>query len=189
MAKRSRKAKKQAKKRRRTARTRAPRRVRPARRTRAATRPRGTRKPPGGMAPGMQAVNAHLTVRNVEQALEFCERALGFKRRFTVPGPDGGLTHAELSHGDAVVMLGPESPRSQPPPSPGKSPVTLYVYVDDVDVVTAQAREAGATIEEDPKDQFWGDRASVIVDPSGHRWMLATFKKLVAPEDMHPPGA
>lgn len=139
-----------------------------------------------GVAPGMQAVNPMLAVRDVAAALDHYERAFGFKRRLVVPGTDGTVMHAELTYRDSVIMLGPESPQERA--AGGTAPRTsLYVYVPDVDRVTAQARAAGSTVTEEPKDQFWGDRTATVVDPDGHRWTLATFKKRVPPEQLRPP--
>ncbi len=164
----------------------------PARKRAGASRPV---KPPvrpsrpkvtAGIAPGMQPVNAYLAVRDVAAALDHYQRAFGFKRRFAMPGDDGTLMHAEMTHRESVMMMGPES--AQERASATAAPrMSLYVYVTDVDKVAAQARAAGSTITEEPKDQFWGDRTATVVDPDGHRWTIATFKKQVAPEDMKPP--
>ena len=132
----------------------------------------------------MLAINTHLTVRDVAQALEFYEKAFGFTRRRWMPTADGGLIHAELTHEGCVVMLGLESDQSRLPTQPGGTAVDLYVYVEDVDRVAERTQEAGGTIAERPKDQFWGDRTMVVMDPDGHRWTFATFKKLVPIEDV-----
>jgi PhnB protein len=163
----------------------ARRRARAAR----AARPAGRPAPPravAGAAPGMQAVNPYLAVRDVAAALDHYERAFGFKRRLVVPGADGKPMHAEVTHRDSVIMLGPESPPERE--SAAATPRTsLYVYVADVDRTTAQARAAGSTVVEEPKEQFWGDRTATLVDPDGHRWVIATFKKAVPPEQLKPP--
>lgn len=126
-----------------------------------------------GLAPGMQAINAHLAVANVGASLEFLERAFGFTRGVTLADPDGQLRYAEVRHGDSVVMLirkGDEATASG-------GATALYTYVNDVDRALTRAREAGAGVGE-AEDKAWGDRAGVVTDPDGYRWVLATFKKL-----------
>ena len=90
-----------------------------------------------------------------------------------LPEPDGQLRCAEMRRGDSVVMLvrrGDETTASA-------GAAALYAYVDDVDRALMQAREAGAGVS-DAEDRAWGDRAAIITDPDGYRWVLATFKKL-----------
>jgi uncharacterized glyoxalase superfamily protein PhnB len=126
-----------------------------------------------GLAPGMQSVNPYLAVANVAATMAFMERALGFTRGVVLPETDGQLRYAEMRHGDSVVMLvrkGDETTASA-------GAAALYAYVDDVDRALMQAREAGAGVS-DAEDRAWGDRAAVITDPDGYRWVLATFKKL-----------
>ena len=126
-----------------------------------------------GLAPGMQAVNPYLAVANVAATMAFMERALGFTRGVVLPATDGQLRYAEMRHGNSVVMLvrkGDETTASG-------GAAALYAYVDDVDRALMQAREAGAGVS-DAEDRAWGDRAAIITDPDGYRWVLATFKKL-----------
>jgi len=78
-----------------------------------------------------------------------------------------------MRHGDSVIML---VRRGDPATASGGAPA-LYTYVTDVDRSAAEARKAGAGVT-DAEDQPWGDRTSVITDPDGYRWVLATFKKL-----------
>jgi PhnB protein len=141
-------------------------------------------KPSGATvrAPGYQWVNAFLTVRDVAQAVEFYITGFGFKLRGSMPGPDGKLMHAEVLHNDSVIMMGPENP--QVPAPQGPSPVTIFVYVDNVDEVTARAAAAGAHVIQHPKDEFWGDRCAILIDPQGHSWMLGTHIRDVSMEEM-----
>lgn len=140
---------------------------------------------------GMRWVNPYLTVKDAEAAIAFYNKAFGFKTRFIAPGPDGKPMHAELGHMDSVVMLGPECPQSssRSPATLGGTPVTLYTYVENVDALFEQATAAGATVIEAPKDQFWGDRICLLVDPEGHAWMFATHVRDVSPEELHPPAS
>ena len=128
-----------------------------------------------GLAPGMQAINMYLAVANVEASMAFLERVFGFTRGVVLPASDGPPRYAEMRHGDSVVMLVRKGDHSTA--TAGMS--ALYTYVPDVDRVAAEAREAGASVH-DPEDRPWGDRAAVITDPDGFRWVLATFKKLPA---------
>ena len=162
----------------RTARRTAPRRT--ARR--AAPRPAARAVTPpssSGIAPGMQAINTYLAVANVRASMTFLERALGFLPGVVLLDPEGQPRYAEMQREGAVVML----TRRGDTTAPGGGAAALYTYVEDVDRALSGAREAGAGVS-DPEDTAWGDRAAVVTDPDGYRWVLATFKKLVpfAPE-------
>ena len=118
-------------------------------------------------------VNSYLAVADVGASMEFLERAFGFARGVVLPAADGELRYAEMRHGDSVVML----IRKGDSATASGGAAALYTYVADVDRVTAQAREAGASVGE-AQEKPWGDRAVVVTDPDGYRWVLATFKKL-----------
>jgi uncharacterized glyoxalase superfamily protein PhnB len=122
----------------------------------------------------MQSVNTYLAVANVTASMEFLERTLGFARGVVLPDADGQVRYAEMRHGQSVVMLVRRGDSATPS---GGAPA-LYTYVGDVDQAAAEARRAGAGVA-DAEDQPWGDRTSVVTDPDGYRWVLATFKKLV----------
>jgi PhnB protein len=126
-----------------------------------------------GLAPGMQAVNPYLAVANVAATMEFMERALGFARGVVLPDAAGQLRYAEMRHGDSVVML----VRKGDEATATGGAAALYAYVQDVDDALMRAREAGAGVN-DAEDRPWGDRAAVVTDPDGYKWVLATFKKL-----------
>jgi uncharacterized glyoxalase superfamily protein PhnB len=127
-----------------------------------------------GLAPGMHAINTYLAVANVNASMSFLERALGFTRGVVLPDADGQLRYAEMRHGESVVMLVRRGDRA----TASGGAAALYTYVEDVDRATTEARKAGAGVT-DAEDQPWGDRTSVVTDPDGYRWVLATFKKLV----------
>ena len=101
-------------------------------------------------------------------------------------GPDGKVGHAELQIGDSVVMLADESPGMSAPSAKalGGTPVTIMVYVEDVDQTFAKATGAGATELRAVEDQFYGDRSGHFADPFGHRWIIATHVEDVSPEEM-----
>ena len=93
---------------------------------------------------------------------------------------------AELSLGDSIIMLGEEAPQmgAISPQTIGGSPVTLMIYVKDVDASFARADQAGCTVQMPPTDMFWGDRYGKLADPFGHQWAIATHKEDVAPDEM-----
>ena len=135
---------------------------------------------------GYPRVTPYLAVDGASDAIDFYTEALGFSERMRMPAPDGRVGHAELQLGDSVLMLADESPEmgARGPRSVGGTPVTIFVYVDDVDMVFERALQAGATSLEGVEDRFYGDRVGQLEDPFGHRWSLATHVEDVAPEEM-----
>ena len=132
-------------------------------------------------------VTPYLLYEDVGRALEFLAAAFGFVERMRIPMPDGSIGHAEAELADGVIMMGCPGPDYQNPKNCGHSTSQVYVYVDDVDAHFEQARAAGATILEEPTDQFYGDRRYGATDPEGHVWYFAQHVRDVAPEDMQPP--
>jgi PhnB protein len=140
---------------------------------------------------GYHSVNPYLVVRNADRAIEFYKRAFGAEERFRMYGPDNkAIMHAELKIGDSVFMLTEESPdmKTLSPESIGGSPVSLYIYVKDVDSIFNQAVSEGATILHPVNDQFYGDRSGYLKDPFGHLWSIATHKKDLSPDELRKAG-
>jgi PhnB protein len=83
-------------------------------------------------------------------------------------------------------MLADEHPEigARSPKSYGGSPISVLLYVENVDVVVGQAVSAGAKIARPLKDEFYGDRTATIVDPVGHTWYIHTHVKDVTPEEI-----
>ena len=139
---------------------------------------------------GMHTLTPHLVVSDANAAIEFYKRAFGAVEGGRMTGPDGKrLIHASVKIGDSVLMLVDDFPefcggKSQTPQSLGGSPVTVHMYVEDVDSVFKKAVEAGATEVMPVADQFWGDRYGKLTDPFGHEWSIATHVKDVNPADM-----
>ena len=135
---------------------------------------------------GYHSVTPYLIVRGGADAIEFYKKAFGAVELFRMPSPDGKIGHAEIKVGDSPIMLADEFPDMgyKGPQSLGGSPVSLMIYVDDVDTVFKQAVDAGATVKEALQDKFYGDRMGTVIDPFGHRWHLATHKEDVSPEEM-----
>lgn len=131
-------------------------------------------------------VTPYLCVDGASAAIDFYVKVFGATERMRMGGPDGRLGHAEVQIGSGLVMLSDEWPEMdiRGPRSIGGSPVTVSVYVEDVDAVFAKAIEAGATSLRDPEDQFYGDRSGQFLDPFGHRWSVATHVEDVDPDEL-----
>lgn len=131
-------------------------------------------------------VMPYLHVDGARAAIDFYSSVLGAKERMSMPGPDGKVGHAELSIGDSVIMLADEFPDMgvRGPKSIGGSPVTIHVYVEDVDGTFDRAIKAGATSVRPVEDKFYGDRGGEFEDPFGHRWSIATHVEDLTPEEM-----
>jgi PhnB protein len=132
-------------------------------------------------------VTPHLTIDGAADALAFYTGALGATERMRTAMPDGTVAHAEIQFGESVVMIGDANLPTDTDPSPralGGSPVSLFVYVEDVDDVYQRALKENATSVSEPEDHFYGDRVATIDDPYGHRWNLATHIEDVPPDEM-----
>ncbi len=140
---------------------------------------------------GFHSLIPDLVVRDAAEAIEFYKKVFGAKKRRVFPGPDGSIIHAEIRMGDSILFLSPEFPEMNvfSPQSPGGGTSTsMFLYVEDVDAVFAKAVSAGARVTMPLADAFWGDRTCSIVDPFGHRWMLATHIKDLSDEEIEKAG-
>ncbi len=135
---------------------------------------------------GYPRVSPYLCVHDAAAAIDFYTEVFGAKERVRMPDPDGRIGHAELQVGDSVVMLSDEYPDMdvRSAKSVGDTPVTLSVYVDDVDDVFDRALKSGATSLRPVQNEFYGDRTGRLEDPFGHRWSVATHVEDVPPEEM-----
>jgi PhnB protein len=124
----------------------------------------------------MPAVSPHLVCAGAAKAIDFYKKAFGAIETMRLPRKDGRLMHGAISINGASIMLADEFPEmsSKSPQTLKGTPVTLHLYVDDVDAFTARAVNAGAKIVMPISDMFWGDRYGIIEDPFGHRWSIAT---------------
>jgi PhnB protein len=130
-------------------------------------------------------VTPYLSIDGAAQAIDFYSRVLGASVRVRMDGPDGKVGHAELEIGSSVIMLADAFPGGTPTPKQlGGSPVTIMVYVEDVDDTFKRAIDAGATEIAPVQDQFYGDRSGQFQDPFGHRWNVASHVEDVSPEEM-----
>ena len=135
---------------------------------------------------GFHTLTPHLIVRDATRAIEFYKQAFGAEELVRMPGPGGKLMHAEIKIGNSIFFLVDEFPEfgSRAPQSLGGSPVTLHLYVEDVDALFNRAVAAGATAQMPVQDQFWGDRYGKLADPFGHEWSIATHKEELTGEEI-----
>ena len=131
-------------------------------------------------------VTPYLIIEGAAAAIEFYKKAFGAKELFRFPAPEGKIGHAEIKIGDSPIMLADAYPDMgyNGPKSLGGSPVSLMIYVENVDTVFNQAVEAGATVKEAVSDKFYGDRSGSLIDPYGHVWHVSTHKEDVSMEEM-----
>ena len=133
---------------------------------------------------GYHSVTPALVVHDGVGALEFYKKAFNATELNRSATPDGRIMHAEFKIGDSIIMLNDEMGPARSAKSVGGSPVSLFVYVEDVDSAFKQAVNAGAKGDMPPQDMFWGDRFGTLTDPFGHLWGLATHVEDVAPDEM-----
>ncbi len=139
---------------------------------------------------GYPQVTPYLVVDGADAAIKFYGDVFGATERMRMGGapddPADKVGHAELQIGDGLIMLADEFPDmgAVGPKTIGGSPVSISVYVDDVDAVFARALAAGATELRPVENQFYGDRQGHFEDPFGHRWSVATHVEDVPPDEM-----
>jgi PhnB protein len=135
---------------------------------------------------GYHSLTPYLIVTDGARAIEFYKKAFGATEVMRFPAPGGKIGHAELRIGDSLIMLADEHPDMgyRGPEAYGGTPVSLYLYVEDVDRVFGQALAAGAKQQRPVKDQFYGDRSGTLQDPFGHVWTVSTHKEDLSPEEM-----
>jgi PhnB protein len=131
-------------------------------------------------------VTPYLHVKGAADAIDFYKNVLGANERGRMGGPNGTVGHAELEIGESMIMLADESPDmgAYAPGHFGGSPVSIHVYVADVDSVFAAAMSAGAKSIREVQDLFYGDRGGSFEDPWGHHWSVASHIEDVPPEEM-----
>jgi PhnB protein len=134
------------------------------------------------------SITPYLVVKGAAQAIDFYKNVFGATEVMRMPGPDGKIGHAELQIGNSRIMLADENPSMgaghTSAATVGGSPVSLYVYLPNVDQVIQRATAEGAKVLKPVEDQFYGDRTGFIQDPYGHLWGVATHIEDVSPKDM-----
>jgi PhnB protein len=133
-----------------------------------------------------QVLSPYLIVKGAAAALAFYVEAFGAKELFRLTEPSGKVGHAELEIGRSRFSIADEYPDfgALSPVTVGGTPVSLHLYVVDVDKALARATAAGATMLRPLTDEFFGDRTCMVMDPFGHKWHLATRKEDVSPAEM-----
>ena len=134
---------------------------------------------------GYHTATPYLIVTGAAKAIEFYKKAFGAEEMMRMAQPDGRIGHAEIKIGDSPIMLADEFPDmgARSPQSLGGSPVSILLYVKDVDAVFTQAVAAGATVQRPVADQFYGDRTYRARDPEGHVWTFGQAVRAVSRED------
>lgn len=129
---------------------------------------------------------AYMCVENTAKAIEFYTEAFDAKEKFRLTEPSGRIGHAELDLGGTTIMLSDEFPEYgiRGPKALGGTPVTIHIHVDDADEVIRRAIKAGAEIEREAEDAFYGERSGSIRDPFGHRWNIGHSIEEVSTDEM-----
>ncbi len=135
---------------------------------------------------GYHSATAYLIVDGAAKALDFYKRVFGASEKMRMPSPGDKVGHAEIVIGDSMIMLADEHPEmgARGPRAFGGSPVSMMVYVEDVDATVKTALAAGAKLIRPVEDKFYGDRSGTIEDPFGHHWHVSTHKEDVPAEEM-----
>ena len=136
---------------------------------------------------GFHTVTPMFVFKDVRKAIEFYRRAFGAEELFVMPGSDGkGVMHAEVRIGNSIIMMGEENPQEscKSAETIGGSPVSFYIYLENVDEAFRTALAAGAEARMPVQDMFWGDRAGTVQDPFGHDWTLASHIKDLTPQEI-----
>jgi PhnB protein len=134
---------------------------------------------------GYHSITPYLIIKGAAEALDFYKKAFGATELFRMEH-GGQIGHAEIKIGDSPIMLADEQPGMGyvSPKTLGGTPVSLMIYVEDVDTIYNQAIQAGGEEVKALQDQFYGDRSGTLKDPFGHVWTVATHKEDVTPEEM-----
>src|SRR5438105_10792066 len=135
---------------------------------------------------GYNSITPYLVIKGAAQAIEYYKKVFGATVPVRMDAPGGKVGHAELQIGDSRIMLADENPAQghSSAATIGASPVSLYLYLPDVDRVVERAVSEGAKLLKPVQDQFYGDRSGFIQDPFGHLWGIATHVEDVAPQQL-----
>jgi PhnB protein len=135
---------------------------------------------------GYNNITPYLIVDNAMEAINFYKKIFGAKEAFRMDRPDGKVGHAELKIGDTKIMLADVYPEmgAHSPRSYGGSPVSIHLYIKNVDAVVQKAVSAGARLTKPVENMFYGDRSGGLEDPYGHKWYISTHVEDVTPAVM-----
>ena len=145
-----------------------------------------TANKPKPIPEGYHTVTPYLIIKGAASAIEFYKKVFGATELLRMDMPGGKVGHAEIKIGDSSIMLADEFPEmaARSPQSIGGTPVSILLYVEDVDAMFSRAVAAGAKVRKPMADQFYGDRTGTLEDPFGHVWTIATHTEDVSPEEM-----
>ena len=129
-------------------------------------------------------ITPSLTLNDAARAIEFYKKAFGATERMAMKSPEGKVVHAELQIGNSIVMLCDEMMDMRSAKTIGGSPVSFYVYVENVDDAFRKAISAGGKEIYALKDEFWGDRVGGLEDPFGYKWSLASRTRDLSPSEI-----
>jgi uncharacterized glyoxalase superfamily protein PhnB len=122
-----------------------------------------------------------LRYRDANAAIEWLCRAFGFEKHLVVPDGSGGIAHAQLAFGNGMVMLSSVADTEfgrllrQPDQIGGAETQSPYLIVDDVDALYVRAKQAGASIVIDIRDEDYGGRGFSCRDPEGRLWNFGSY--------------
>jgi len=135
---------------------------------------------------GFTSVTPYIVMDDAAAAIKFYEKALGATEKMRLPAPDGSVMYAEIQVGNARMMMGSPCPEwgGKSAKSFGGSPVSFFVYVEDVEAVFKKANSAGMSVKKKVEDMFWGDRMGTLTDPFNIDWTIAQHVRDVSPEEM-----
>jgi PhnB protein len=134
---------------------------------------------------GYHSLTPYLSIKGAGAAIEYYKKAFGATELMHMPAPGGLVGHAEIKIGDSIIMLADECPEgNKSPQTLGGTPVSLVLYVEDVDAVFKRAVDAGAKAVREPSNQFYGDRSAGVTDPFGHSWYIHTHVEDLTPEEI-----
>lgn len=135
---------------------------------------------------GYHTVTPYMTIRDCAKAIEFYKEAFGAVETLRLNGPEGKVMHAEIKIGDSILMMTDENIeyKNIGPEKLGGSPISVLLYVENVDELFNRAVKAGATVIHEVKQEFFGDRMGTLKDPFGHTWSIGTHVEDVSPEEI-----
>ena len=133
---------------------------------------------------GLYTLTPQLTLDKCAETIDWYKRAFGAEEVSRGLGPDGKIMHAEIKIGNSRFMVNDVMPGFKGPNALGGSPASLWLYVDNSDVLFNRAVGAGATVMVPFADQFWGDRGGAVTDPAGYTWWIATRIEDVTPAEL-----
>jgi PhnB protein len=135
---------------------------------------------------GYEGATPYLIIKGAGNALDFYKKGFGATEIMRIPAPGEKVGHAEIKIGKAIIMLADEFPEmgAKSPQILGGTPVSIMIYVEDVDSFVKRAVNAGARVLHPVENKFYGDRSGTLEDPFGHQWHFATHVEDVPPEEM-----